>query len=104
MALVAPAGRVRIRWLLMRGIAAELDRPKVETPRGGAWHPQLDLGSEARPPKSAEDLVGLVVVECALKGPPVPPHLVTKLRSRLAAHWRFTRLAGNLPASFGGDE
>jgi DNA invertase Pin-like site-specific DNA recombinase len=25
----------------MRGIAAELDRRKVETPRGGAWHPQL---------------------------------------------------------------
>jgi hypothetical protein len=27
------------------------------------------LGHEARPPKSAEDFVGLVVVECALKGP-----------------------------------
>jgi len=25
----------------MRGIAAELDRRKVETPRGGAWHPML---------------------------------------------------------------
>jgi DNA invertase Pin-like site-specific DNA recombinase len=25
----------------MRGIAAELDRRKVGTPRGGAWHPQL---------------------------------------------------------------
>jgi DNA invertase Pin-like site-specific DNA recombinase len=25
----------------MRGIAVELDRLKVETPRGGAWHPQL---------------------------------------------------------------
>jgi DNA invertase Pin-like site-specific DNA recombinase len=25
----------------MRGIAAELDKRKVETPRGGAWHPQL---------------------------------------------------------------
>jgi len=25
----------------MRGIAAELEKRKVETPRGGAWHPQL---------------------------------------------------------------
>jgi DNA invertase Pin-like site-specific DNA recombinase len=25
----------------MRGIAAELDKRKVPTPRGGAWHPQL---------------------------------------------------------------
>jgi hypothetical protein len=25
----------------MRGIAVELDKRKVETPRGGAWHPQL---------------------------------------------------------------
>ena len=25
----------------MRGIAAELDRRKVETPRGGTWHPML---------------------------------------------------------------
>jgi DNA invertase Pin-like site-specific DNA recombinase len=25
----------------MRGIAAELDKRKVDTPRGGAWHPQL---------------------------------------------------------------
>jgi hypothetical protein len=25
----------------MRGIAVELKRRKVQTPRGGAWHPQL---------------------------------------------------------------
>jgi hypothetical protein len=25
----------------MRGIAAELEKRKVETPRGGVWHPQL---------------------------------------------------------------
>ena len=25
----------------MRGIAVELDKRKVPTPRGGAWHPQL---------------------------------------------------------------
>jgi Recombinase len=25
----------------MRGIAAELEKRKVQTPRGGAWHPQL---------------------------------------------------------------
>jgi DNA invertase Pin-like site-specific DNA recombinase len=25
----------------MRGIAAELEKGKVETPRSGAWHPQL---------------------------------------------------------------
>ncbi len=25
----------------MRGIAGELNKRKVETPRGGAWHPQL---------------------------------------------------------------
>jgi hypothetical protein len=25
----------------MRGIAAELDKRKVATPRGGAWHPKL---------------------------------------------------------------
>jgi Recombinase len=25
----------------MRGIAAELEKRKVETPRGDAWHPQL---------------------------------------------------------------
>ena len=37
----------------MRGIAGELNKRKVETPRGGAWHPQLvkrivqRLGSEA---------------------------------------------------------
>jgi hypothetical protein len=39
----------------MRGIADELTRRKVETPRGGAWHPQLvkriveRLESEAGP-------------------------------------------------------
>ena len=37
----------------MRGIAGELNKRKVETLRGGAWHPQLvkrivqRLGSEA---------------------------------------------------------
>jgi hypothetical protein len=25
----------------MRGIAAELDKRKMATPRGGVWHPQL---------------------------------------------------------------
>jgi hypothetical protein len=25
----------------MRGIAAELGKRKLETPRGGSWHPQL---------------------------------------------------------------
>jgi hypothetical protein len=25
----------------MRGIAVELNKREVETPRGGAWHPQL---------------------------------------------------------------
>ena len=25
----------------VRGIAVELDKRRVETPRGGAWHPQL---------------------------------------------------------------
>jgi hypothetical protein len=25
----------------LNGIAAELEKRKVETPRGGAWHPQL---------------------------------------------------------------
>jgi Recombinase len=25
----------------MRGIATELDKRKVKTPRGGVWHPQL---------------------------------------------------------------
>jgi Recombinase len=29
------------RGYSMRGIAVELDKRKVETPRGGAWHPQL---------------------------------------------------------------
>jgi hypothetical protein len=39
----------------MRGIAAELEKRKVETPRGGEWHPQLvkrivqRLEGEARP-------------------------------------------------------
>jgi len=25
----------------LRGIAAELEKRKVKTPRGGSWHPQL---------------------------------------------------------------
>jgi hypothetical protein len=25
----------------VRGIAAELEKRKVQTPRGGSWHPQL---------------------------------------------------------------
>jgi Recombinase len=37
----------------MRGIAAELEKRKVQTPRGGSWHPQpvkrvverLDVGT-----------------------------------------------------------
>ena len=29
------------RGYSMRGIAAELEKRKIETPRGGAWHPQL---------------------------------------------------------------
>ena len=29
------------RGLSMRGIAAELRKRKVETPRGGTWHPHL---------------------------------------------------------------
>jgi hypothetical protein len=39
----------------MRGIVAELEKRKLETPRGGTWHPQLvkrivkRLEGEARP-------------------------------------------------------
>ena len=29
------------RGYTMRGIALELEKRKVQTPRGGAWHPQL---------------------------------------------------------------
>jgi DNA invertase Pin-like site-specific DNA recombinase len=29
------------RGYTMRGIAAELEKRKVQTPRGGSWHPQL---------------------------------------------------------------
>jgi hypothetical protein len=43
------------RGYTMRGMAVELTKRKVETPRGGAWHPQLvkriveRLEGEARP-------------------------------------------------------
>jgi hypothetical protein len=39
---IAPVIReLQKRGCSMRGIAVELEKRKVETPRGGAWHPQL---------------------------------------------------------------